>query len=56
MSLISSRKKKYFSFLDNSSLPPLVQEKDPFKATIHLLKKNKFIYLDLNNPNGFKPI
>lgn len=57
MSILTSRqKKKYFSFLDNSTLPSINCEKDSLKATVNLLRKNKFIYLDLNATNGFKPM
>jgi len=54
MSIISSRQKKYFSLLDNSTLPSIKDEKDSLKATVNLLRKNKFIYLDLHATNGFK--
>ena len=51
MSLSSSRQKKYFSLIDKSSFPSLLgknDEKDSIKAAITLLRKNKFIYLDMN--------
>jgi len=54
MSILSSRQKKYFSLLDNSTLPFINNEKDSLKATVNLLRKNKFIYLDLHSPHGFK--
>lgn len=54
MSILSSRQKKYFSLLDNSNLPFINNEKDSLKATVNLLRKNKFIYLDLHSPHGFK--
>jgi hypothetical protein len=54
MSITSPRQKKYFSLIDKSLFPSIMgkhEEKDSTKATISLLKKNKFIYLDMNASN-----
>lgn len=55
-SILTSRNqhKKYFSLIDNPILPTINNEKDSIKATVNLLRKNKFIYLDLHATNGFK--
>lgn len=56
MSISSSRQKKYFALLDKQTFPSLIgnnDEKDTIKATVSLVKKNKFIYLDMNASNLF---
>jgi len=54
MSISSSKHKKYFSLIDKSYFPSLLNQndsKDYIKATLSLVKKNKFIYLDMNASN-----
>lgn len=51
MSISSPRQKKYFSLIDKSHFPSLIgknEVKDTIKVTLSLVKKNKFIYLDMN--------
>ncbi len=51
LSISSPRQKKYFSLIDKSYFPSLIgknEVKDTIKATLSLVKKNKFIYFDVN--------